>query len=132
VRRFRASFLVSNGFKWLCAGYGVGILYVRPSWLVPELMPAVGWRSMADPEQLDPSGVRLLNDSCCGSLVSTRAAALELGCSSFPTIFAAGAAVDFISGIGIEQIERRVIQLGDLLVKSLTAAGFRVATLLSA
>lgn len=116
VSRWNVDFLCSNGYKWLMAGYGSGILYTRKKWLSAFRPDSVGWRSMKDPERMDNQRLDLKNE----------ASRYELGCPSFPAIFALGAAVDYLSEIGIQKIEKRILGLTDFLIQGLEKLGLEV------
>jgi selenocysteine lyase/cysteine desulfurase len=50
----------------------------------------------------------------------------EYGCPAFPGIFALGAAVSYLDGIGRERIQSRVLQLNTALTSSLLHEGFEI------
>ena len=96
VQRSGIDALATAGHKWLCAGYGAGFCYVSRALLAPRPPRAVGWMSGEDPFAFDNRHLRLLPSN----------ARTELGCPPFGPIFALGAAVDYLSGIGIERDRR--------------------------
>ena len=108
--------LACAGHKWLCAGYGAGFCVISRELLESRAPRAVGWMSGDDPYAFDIRRLRLLDS----------AARHELGCPAFAGIFALGAAVDYLSGIGIERIEQRVLALNTHLTSCLSDAGFAV------
>jgi len=116
VQKWNADFLVSNSYKWLMAGYGGGILYIRKHLLKKFRPQTVGWRSMDLPERMDNRRIRL----------APKAMRYELGCPPFPVIYAMGAAVDYLNGIGMENIESRVLELTDYLIDGLEHKGYEV------
>ncbi len=116
VKKWNADFLCTNSYKWLLAGYGGGVLFIRKRWLSRFQPESAGWRSMRFPDQLDNRKLDL----------SPHASRYELGCPSFPTIFAVGAAVEYLSSIGIEKIEKRILSLSRFAVEELTRHGFEV------
>lgn len=116
VKAWKADFLVANSYKWLMAGYGGGVLFMKKS-LIKKMKPAgIGWRSMQNPDQMKN---RVLDPR-------PDAARYEWGCPSFPTLFAFGAACDYLSGIGKEKIEKRILGLTDYAVELLEKAGFEI------
>lgn len=118
VKRWNADFLCTNSYKWMLAGYGGGVLYINKKWL-PRLKPSsVGWRSMRMPEKMDN---RLLD-------LKPEASRSELGSAPFPAIFAMGAAVEYLSGIGMERIEKRILELTDFLIEGLEKKGLEVVS----
>ncbi len=118
VKRAKIDFLCTNSYKWLMAGYGGGILYMKKDWMRKFKPSQVGWRSMREPELMDNRRLDL----------KPEASRYELGCPSFPSIFALGAAVDYLSEIGIEKISRRILELTDFLIDGLERSGLEVVS----
>lgn len=109
-------FLASSGYKWLAAGYGVAILYVRAGLLERLAFPVAGWRSARDPDEL-----------VWDELDQThRAAGLEQGHPPFAGVFALGGALELVEEIGVAAISGRILELMDHLHESLAEAGFAV------
>ncbi|MSR77682.1 MAG: aminotransferase class V-fold PLP-dependent enzyme [Candidatus Omnitrophica bacterium] len=118
VQEMKIDFLVTNSYKWLLAGYGGGILYLRKAWLEKFAPQTVGWRSAADPEKMDNRHLELNPD----------AMRYELGCPNFPGIFAVGAAIDYLTAIGMDKISKRILELTDFLIQGLDQMGVEVAS----
>lgn len=118
VKDWKIDFLCSNSYKWLMAGYGGGILFVKKPWLRKFKPAFVGWRSMRFPERHDNRRVDL----------KSGASRYEYGCPSFLSIFSLGAAVDYLERIGIDRIERRVLGLTDTLIERLQNLGLEIAS----
>lgn len=118
VQKWNCDFLCTNSYKWMMAGYGSGILYVRKKWLEKFKPAFVSWRSMEDPDIMDNKKIQVRKD----------AARYEIGCPTFPMIFAFGAAVDYFSQVGAEKIEKRVLELSGFAIEGLKKAGFEVIT----
>jgi cysteine desulfurase/selenocysteine lyase len=116
VRRSRIDALATAGHKWLCAGFGAGFFYVHRDILAARPPRTIGWMSGEDPFAFDPLH--------CQVLPSNRRT--ELGCPPFASIFALGAAVDFIAGIGIDAIAERILGLNMYLTFRLARAGIEV------
>ncbi len=116
VRRSGIDALASAGHKWLCAGYGAGLCYVSRELLAARPPRAVGWLSGDDPYAFDNRGLRLLPSN----------ARSELGCPAFGPIFALGAAIEYLSGIGMAAIAERVLTLNMYLTTRLARASFEV------
>lgn len=116
VQQCKIDFLMSNSYKWLMAGYGGGVLYINRKW-IRKFKPAdVGWRSMRKPEGMANRKIDLKDD----------ASRYEMGCPSFPTIFGVGAAVDYLSGIGMEKISQRILELTDFAIQGLERKGCEI------
>jgi selenocysteine lyase/cysteine desulfurase len=116
VRRSHVDALACAGHKWLCAGYGAGFLYVSRELLARRPPRMVGWLSVEHPFAFDNRRVRLLPS----------ARRYELGCPSFAPIFALGAAVEYLGGIGIDAIAARILELNMYLTARLEREGFEV------
>jgi len=116
VQKAQIDALATAGHKWLCAGYGAGFVYVKRELFEKHPPRAIGWLSVQDPFLFDNLNVRLLP-----SMRRT-----EMGCPPFGPIFALGAAVELLSGIGIEKIAERVLYLNEYLTFRLERKGFPV------
>jgi selenocysteine lyase/cysteine desulfurase len=116
VKRSGIDALATAGHKWLCAGYGAGFCYVSRELIEARPPRAVGWLSGEDPFAFDNRRIRVLGSN----------ARTELGCPPFATIFALGAAVDYIAGLGIDRIAERVLALNEYLTDRLEAESFEV------
>jgi selenocysteine lyase/cysteine desulfurase len=116
VRRSRIDALACAGHKWMCAGYGAGFCYVSRELVAARPPRAVGWLSGEDPYAFDNRHLRLIASN----------ARTELGCPPFGPIFALGAAVDYLAGIGIHEIAERVLTLNTYLTTRLERESFEV------
>jgi selenocysteine lyase/cysteine desulfurase len=116
VKAARLDALATAGHKWLCAGYGAGFLYLRHELLDRHPPKSIGWLSVERPFDFDNARYALRSD----------ARRTEMGCPPLPGIFALGAAVDYLAGIGIEAIAERVLALNLYLTTHLERAGFSV------
>ena len=115
VKAMQIDALACGGHKWLAAGYGAGFVYVSRE-LLKRPPKGLGWRSVKDPFSFN---------NRAGIPVPT-ARRYELGCPSFSGIFALGAAVSYLDGIGRDRIEARVLQVNTALTSALLHAGFEV------
>lgn len=116
VKAMQVDALACTGLKWLGAGYGAGFVYVSRALLDTHPPRSIGWLSVQDPFAFDNRSYRLL----------PTAARFELGCPAFAGIFALGAAVTYLDGLGIEAIAERVLALNMYLTFRLSRAGFEV------
>jgi cysteine desulfurase/selenocysteine lyase len=112
VRRSGIDGLACAGHKWLGAGYGAGFVFIRGGLLVSRPPRTVGWLSVERP--FDFSNREFT--------VVTGNRRTELGCPPFPAIFALGAAVDYLLGLGVEEVEKRVLELNTYLTGCLAKA----------
>jgi cysteine desulfurase/selenocysteine lyase len=116
VQRSRVDAYVAGGHKWLCAGYGTGFAFIRRELIARHPPRAIGWLSVEDPFLFDNRRYRLL--------ASNRRT--EQGCPAFGAIFALGAALRYLTEIGVDRIEARVLALNAQLTERLDGAGFKV------
>jgi selenocysteine lyase/cysteine desulfurase len=116
VKRSGIDALATAGHKWLGAGYGAGFCYVSRPLLEKRPPRAVGWMSGDDPFAFDNRHLRILPSN----------ARTELGCPPFGPIFALGAAVDYLSGIGMDKVAERVLALNMYLTFRLGRESFEV------
>ena len=116
VKKWKADFLCTNSYKWLMAGYGGGVFYIRKE-LLSKLKPVtVGWRSMRVPEQMDN---RKLD-------IKPEASRYEMGCPPFPAIIGVGTACDYLMQIGMGKIEKRILELTDFAIQMLERKGYEI------
>ena len=116
VKRAKIDFLTTNSYKWLMAGYGGGILYVNRKWIRKFKPSSAGWRSAPDPEAFDNRHAFLKQE----------ASRYEYGCPPFPHIFAIGAAIEYLSEIGISNVWKRIYALTHFLIDQLQKSGFKI------
>jgi cysteine desulfurase/selenocysteine lyase len=117
VKRMRIDALCSTGHKWMLSGYGSGFAYLSRNLLDETRAHAIGWLSDERPFEMSNRDFHVRRDA---------AARVEWGCPPFAGIFALGAAVDYLQGIGIRDIERRVLSLNHYLTERLRADGWHV------
>ena len=109
-----ADFLVGTSHKWLCGGFGAGLLAVRAHRHGRTRWPLVGWLSQRHPETMQNNRLDL----------DPRPRAMEAGCQPIPVLLAAGAAARLWLETGPERVEARVRSLDALLRERLRDAGF--------
>jgi len=116
VKASRIDALASAGHKWLCAGYGAGLLYLSRELLERHPAARIGWLSVEDPYEFDNRRFRVLST----------ARRVELGCPAFAGVFALEAAVAYLEDIGLEAISARVLGLNRHLTDALERHGLEV------
>ena len=109
-----ADFLVGTSHKWLCAGYGAGLLAVRADRHATTRWPQVGWLSQKNPMQMRAEVLDLEN----------LPRVMEAGAHPTPCLWAAGAAARIWLRTGPERIQQRVRALTAELRARLRTAGF--------
>jgi selenocysteine lyase/cysteine desulfurase len=108
--------LTTSGQKWLCAGYGTAFVYISRDIIASRPPRAIGWMSVQAPFAFNNQRYEILASN----------QRTEMGCPDFAAIFALGAALDYLSGIGIEAIAGRVLDLNMYLTQRLQREGFEV------
>lgn len=104
VSRVRPDMLAVHAYKWLLSPNGAGFFYIAPH-LRERLEPnVIGWRSHRDWRNVDNlhHGVPEL---------AATAEKYEGGSVSFALLYAMEASLDLLLEIGLETIERRVLEL---------------------
>ncbi len=118
VKEFQIDFLSADGHKWLLAPEGTGIFYCRKG-LGEELNPPlVGWKSVKN--EFDYDSIDFV--------LKTEALRFEEGSLNLLGIFALGAAVDLLLEVGIDAVEKKVLELGDVIIEEAEKRGFLVNT----
>ena len=118
VKDCGADFLAADGHKWLLAPEGIGVFYCRKE-LASQINPnLIGWKSVEDDYNFESLNFKLKDN------------ALRFEEGSFNTmgIYALGAAVDLLLEVGIDNIEDRIYQLGDLIISEAESRGLFIRT----
>jgi len=116
VDAIRADLLLVHAYKWLCSPPGSGFLYVRPA-ARERIRPTVySWRSHADWRNVDQlhHGAPELPEE---------AVRYEGGIQNFSGLFAMGAVLELLDGLGREAVLARVAELTALARTTLSEAG---------
>ena len=112
------SLLAAGCHKGLLVPQGLGIMYAssRCSELQPAYLALAG---LADPPSdliARPERIQL----------SATARRFEIGNHNLPAMHALAASLDFITGIGVENITEHVLDLGDQLIEQMESQGIRI------
>jgi selenocysteine lyase/cysteine desulfurase len=108
--------LTVSGNKWLCAGYGAGFVYMSRELIAKRPPRAIGWLSVEEPFAFKNREYQLL----------PQAKRIELGCPNFAGVFALGAAIEYLLGIGVDAIAARILELNSYLTDALARNSFPV------
>jgi cysteine desulfurase/selenocysteine lyase len=115
VTRFKVDFMSAGSYKYLLGPLGVGCFYCRKE-LLGDIWPSrVGHRNVVDGMTLDyrfelwPSAQRF-----------------EAGAINYLGLHGLDASLDIIQRAGVENIERHILRLTDLLIDKLQERGYRV------
>ena len=112
VRDFNIDFMASNGHKWILSSFGIGAIYLKKEYLEdlerfkPPFYSQLGQKQteIYDNKKID---------------MSNTASRFELGSPHFSNILCLKSAIEYITKIGIEQIEKRILYLTEHLVEKL-------------
>jgi selenocysteine lyase/cysteine desulfurase len=114
VREAGVDFMSNGGHKWLMGPQGCGFMYISPA-LFERLQPSsVGWLSVKDSWNFLDYRLELLED----------AGRFEIGTANVAGIYGLRAATDLLLEVGIDEIHRHIIHLGDILIEQLETLGF--------
>ncbi len=112
-------FAVTNGHKWMLSSFGIGAIYINKKYL--------------DKDQLKPpffshSGQKQIDNYENNKKIemSENATRFEIGTPHLQNIVLFNAAIKYISNIGIKNIERKILQLTDYIIKKLESLNFEI------
>lgn len=118
VKRYGIDCMAAGAHKWLLGPYGVGCLYVERS-LVRSIRPCyASYHGVANSPEERVTALQFAQG----------AQRFETGSPSYASVFGFAAALRFLTEIGIDNIEGRVLGLTGELLDGLSSAGFRMAT----
>jgi len=118
VKAFHIDFLSADAHKWLLGPEGIGIFYCSNGLAGRLSPPLIGWKSVRNELAFDRPEF----------LLKTNCLRFEEGSMNLLGIFGLGAALDLLFEVGIEQIEQRVLDLGDLILQEAEKRGYRALT----
>jgi selenocysteine lyase/cysteine desulfurase len=109
------NFLAAGCHKWLLAPFGTGILYISKKL---DLTPAfVGWFSVKSPHSFS---LKLE--------YASSARKFEYGTHNFSGVFGLKAALELLLKVGISNIEKRILQLSNLIIDEVEKLGLKIQT----
>ncbi len=119
VKASNIDMLIAGGHKWLLSPFGTGVFYVRKELLTLMKPPYLGWMSVDEDDWRDLgkpsySPIReytIRNDSARKFMISVT--------DIVPGLPALWKSLRFINEIGIQNIEKRILYLGSLLIEEL-------------
>lgn len=118
VKDCHIDFLSADAHKWLLGPEGTGIFYCRNGLAEQLSPPLVGWKSVQNEFAFDRIDF----------LLKTNALRFEEGSMNLMGIIGLGAALELLFEVGVERIEQRVLDLGELIMQGAEKRGFRVLT----
>jgi selenocysteine lyase/cysteine desulfurase len=123
VRRDDVDFLAAACYKWLLGPCGAGYLYVRKN-LIKELEPSfIGWAGVKQKvfETIDFWDIWHLN-------FPEDASKFQVGSPSFISFVGAIEALKLLLRTGISEVEKRILDLTDLLIEKVKELGMKLQT----
>jgi selenocysteine lyase/cysteine desulfurase len=118
VKAYHVDFLSADAHKWLLGPEGIGIFYCS-NFLAERLSPPlIGWKSVRNEFAFDRPDF----------LLKTNCLRFEEGSMNLLGIFGLGAALDLLFEVGFERIEKRVLDLGDLILREAQNLGYHALT----
>jgi selenocysteine lyase/cysteine desulfurase len=118
VKTFNIDFLSADAHKWLLGPEGIGIFYCRRE-LAERITPSlIGWKSVQN--EFD-----FAHPDFC---LKTNALRFEEGSMNLMGIFGLGAALELLFEVGIVDIQNRILELGDVIIREADKRGYTVLT----
>lgn len=118
LKEIDIDFLAADGHKWFLALEGAGILYCNKK-IIDEVQPvSVGWKSVSNP--LDFTNINFE--------LEKSARKFEEGSMNVAGILSLKASLDLFNEFGIENIEKRVLQLTDTAIKLLQERNIEIVS----
>jgi len=111
VKRCGLDFFSSASYKWLMGPLGVSIFYIKKEHLSEFDPPWVGWFSLKEHEDFNQPGISEFE------LVNS-ARKFEAGGKSFALIKGLKKNLEIFSDIGVDAIERRVLDLSSYVIEN--------------
>ncbi|MGA2363174.1 MAG: aminotransferase class V-fold PLP-dependent enzyme [Candidatus Aminicenantales bacterium] len=108
--------LSADAHKWLLGPQGIGVLYVSKEAQEKLVVSNLGWKSMEHENDFLNYKIRLKGS----------AARFEEGTLNIVGIAGLKASLDMILEIGIDAIERRILDLGEQMVRGLVKKGYEI------
>lgn len=116
VKAWGVDALVTASYKWLCGPFGAGVLYLAPE-LYQRLEPGlVGWRSTAVPFDFRAPEIDW----------APTARRFEFSTMAYGSAIGMARAIDYLLGIGIEEIWAHNLYLADRLWEGLESLGAQI------
>ena len=116
VKAMNIDFLSADGHKWLLGPEGAGIFYCRRELIAGMRPPTIGWMNVINPQDYGNYDFTLKPD----------AGRFECGTYNVPGLLALKAAVELLTGIGVEAISNSLKELTAHLIDGLAKKGYSI------
>ncbi len=118
VKKLKVDFLVGGMLKYLLGSSGLAFLYVRKD-LLPQLNPTItGWFAQANIFAMD----------IYANTPSPTARKFESGTPAVPNVYAALAGLKLIQSIGVDVIERHLLEINGAIKAGAMKRGFNLVS----
>jgi selenocysteine lyase/cysteine desulfurase len=123
VKRDNVDFLAAACYKWLLGPCGAGYLYIRKDLVNDFEPPFIGWASVKPEvfETIDFWDIWQLN-------FPEDASKFQVGSPSFISFIGATEALKLLLEAGIKNVEKRILNLADLLIEKIKGLGLELQT----
>jgi selenocysteine lyase/cysteine desulfurase len=123
VKRDKVDFLAAACYKWLLGPCGAGYLYIRKDLVKDFEPPFIGWASVKPEvfETIDFWDIWQLN-------FPEDASKFQVGSPSFISFIGATEALKLLLEAGIKEVEKRILNLTDLLIEKIKGLGLELQT----
>jgi selenocysteine lyase/cysteine desulfurase len=111
-------FLAADGHKWLLGPEGAGVFYIRRELIESTRPLTIGWMNVINAMDYGHYDYTLKPD----------AGRYECGTYNVPGLLALKAAVQLLSGVGIDAVSRRVFELTSHFAEQVARKGYRVVS----
>ncbi len=118
VRKMKIDALCATGHKWLLGGFGAGFVFMSRALQERSRPRQIGWMSRSEPFAFRK------HDNREYELVNSAAARAEIGTPAFPGILGLSSSLEYLTTLGIENIERRALELNRFLTSRLGEEGY--------
>ncbi|MBY9006375.1 MAG: aminotransferase class V-fold PLP-dependent enzyme [Candidatus Lokiarchaeota archaeon] len=127
LKRNHIDIAVASGLKWMCCGYGIGILYINEELLENDNLPISSWLSVSDPYKMNNDNMNVLKKTSSFDGFG--------GTPNFPGIINLLGGLSLIERIGngvinngINLISQRIIELTDIFLEKIDPLNFKIIT----
>ncbi|MFX0203506.1 MAG: aminotransferase class V-fold PLP-dependent enzyme [Candidatus Hodarchaeota archaeon] len=128
VKKMGIDALSAQGLKWLLAPFGIGVMYVR-SEIVEELSPVyTGVGSLANQKEIWDliQKEASLMDAIKTWPIRTDIKKFQLGIPTCLAIVGLSQSIEYLLNIGLQNIEKRVLDLSEFLIRLLTEHEYKI------
>ncbi len=127
VKSGKIDMMVASGLKWLCCGYGIGILYVKDKIISENRLPFSSWLSVKDAFSMNNENLNLIQKTSSMDGLG--------GTPNFPALSALNGGLNLIKEIGngniqttVQEISKRIITLTSEFIEKASELNLKIIT----